>query len=279
MRSWTAAALAGQKQIAARLSREGIQLVPDFVYTRTLNGFAAPIDSRALALLERDPTSWASIRCAPRTRRRSRRWSSAALPSPQGPAAGQSCPSPASRAGGSPSPCSTPGWTSRIPSSAAGCARASTCSIPRRARSPTRIRTTRPGSSATGRRWPACSPGGAGPPACAVWRPLRRSCRSASPAGSRPPPAGSRSTGAPTSCSPASSGPSTPTPTATCSTRPASPSSESWNRLRRSTTGRSRVRSRVPSDSTHSSLSHQATKVRPGPSTAASAAQAVRRPR
>ena len=54
MRSWTAAALAGQKQIAARLSREGIQLVPDFVYTRTFNGFAAPIDGRALALLERD---------------------------------------------------------------------------------------------------------------------------------------------------------------------------------------------------------------------------------
>jgi subtilisin family serine protease len=55
MRRWTAAALAGQKQIAARLSREGIQIVPDFVYTRTFNGFAAPIDGRALALLERDP--------------------------------------------------------------------------------------------------------------------------------------------------------------------------------------------------------------------------------
>ena len=54
MRSWTAAALAGQKQVAVRLSREGIQLVPDFVYTRTFNGFAAPIDGRALALLERD---------------------------------------------------------------------------------------------------------------------------------------------------------------------------------------------------------------------------------
>ena len=54
MRQWTASALAAQKQIAARLSREGIRLVPDFVYTRTLNGFAAPIDSRALALLERD---------------------------------------------------------------------------------------------------------------------------------------------------------------------------------------------------------------------------------
>ncbi|MEO5575892.1 MAG: S8 family serine peptidase, partial [Gaiellaceae bacterium] len=54
MRQWTAGALAAQKQIAARLSREGIRLVPDFVYTRTLNGFAAPIDGRALALLERD---------------------------------------------------------------------------------------------------------------------------------------------------------------------------------------------------------------------------------
>ncbi len=54
MRRWTAAAMAGQQQIGARLSREGIRLVPDFVYTRTLNGFAAPIDARALALLERD---------------------------------------------------------------------------------------------------------------------------------------------------------------------------------------------------------------------------------
>ena len=55
MRQWTAGALAGQKQIGARLSREGIQLVPDFVYTRTFNGFSAPIDARALALVERDP--------------------------------------------------------------------------------------------------------------------------------------------------------------------------------------------------------------------------------
>ena len=54
MRQWTAGALAAQKQVAARLSREGIQLVPDFVYTRTFNGFSAPIDGRALALLERD---------------------------------------------------------------------------------------------------------------------------------------------------------------------------------------------------------------------------------
>ena len=54
MRQWTAGALAAQRQIAGRLSRDGIRLVPDFVYTRTFNGFSAPIDSRALALLERD---------------------------------------------------------------------------------------------------------------------------------------------------------------------------------------------------------------------------------
>lgn len=55
MRRWTAAALASQKQIAARLSGEGVQLEPEFVYTRTFNGFATALDSRALALLERDP--------------------------------------------------------------------------------------------------------------------------------------------------------------------------------------------------------------------------------
>jgi subtilisin family serine protease len=54
MRQWTAGALAAQKQVAARLSADGILIVPDFVYTRTFNGFAAPIDSQALALLERD---------------------------------------------------------------------------------------------------------------------------------------------------------------------------------------------------------------------------------
>src|SRR5829696_9252446 len=54
MRQWTASALAAQKQVVTRLSREGIRLVPDFVYTRTFNGFAAPVDGQALALLERD---------------------------------------------------------------------------------------------------------------------------------------------------------------------------------------------------------------------------------
>ena len=55
MRRWSAAALAGQRQVAARLSRDGIRILPDFVYTRTLNGFAAVLDAQAVALLERDP--------------------------------------------------------------------------------------------------------------------------------------------------------------------------------------------------------------------------------
>lgn len=55
MRRWTAAALAGQKQIAARLSEKGIRLEPEYIYTRVLNGFSAPLDARGLALLERDP--------------------------------------------------------------------------------------------------------------------------------------------------------------------------------------------------------------------------------
>jgi subtilisin family serine protease len=54
MRQWTAAALAAQKQIAARLSREGVRIEPDFIFSRTFNGFAAALDARALALLERD---------------------------------------------------------------------------------------------------------------------------------------------------------------------------------------------------------------------------------
>ena len=55
MRRWTAAALAGQNEIAARLSEEGIRLEPEFIYTRVLNGFSAPLDARGLAILERDP--------------------------------------------------------------------------------------------------------------------------------------------------------------------------------------------------------------------------------
>ena len=55
MRGWTAAALAAQKQLAARLAGKGLPLVPELTFTRVVNGFAAPLDPRGVALLERDP--------------------------------------------------------------------------------------------------------------------------------------------------------------------------------------------------------------------------------
>src|SRR5439155_18966571 len=52
---WSAAALAAQQQFIATLSRKGVQIKPDFRFTRTLNGFSASLDPRAIALLERTP--------------------------------------------------------------------------------------------------------------------------------------------------------------------------------------------------------------------------------
>ena len=155
MRQWTAGALAAQKQIAARLSREGIQLVPDFVYTRTFNGFAAAIDGRALALLERDKdvlgvypvrAAYPAALSAAELQRPAVRVAEAA-------AAPRSA-SRASTAAGSRSRCSTPASTSPTRSSATGCWTGSTCSIPSGEESPARTRTSRRGSSGTARRWP-----------------------------------------------------------------------------------------------------------------------------
>ena len=212
MRHWTAASLAGQKQIAAKLSREGIRLVPDFVYTRTFNGFAAPIDARALALLERDDG---------RGRRLSRAGGLSGLALLEGaaePAFAQGSgraprprARPASTARESRSPSSTPASTPRTRTSAAGCRRHRRARSGRpRARS-RRIPTSRRASSGTGRSSRACSPVAAGRAGSAASPRARPSCRSASPAGSRTPTAASRSTAAPTSCSPASSARSTRT--------------------------------------------------------------------
>jgi subtilisin family serine protease len=55
MRAWTSAAVASQKQLAARLARAGFLLTPEFTFSRVLNGFSAPLDPRGVALLERDP--------------------------------------------------------------------------------------------------------------------------------------------------------------------------------------------------------------------------------
>ena len=55
MRGWTAAAVAAQKQFAAKLAGKGIAIVPELTFARVVNGFSAPLDPRGIALLERDP--------------------------------------------------------------------------------------------------------------------------------------------------------------------------------------------------------------------------------
>ena len=54
-RSWSAAAYAAQQQFMASLGRMGVQVKPEFRFTRTLNGFSALLDPRAIALVERTP--------------------------------------------------------------------------------------------------------------------------------------------------------------------------------------------------------------------------------
>jgi hypothetical protein len=54
-RAWTTQALAGQEQVLSMLSAHGLGVRPDYNYTRVLDGFAAVLDPRAVALLERDP--------------------------------------------------------------------------------------------------------------------------------------------------------------------------------------------------------------------------------
>jgi subtilisin family serine protease len=55
MRRWNAAVVASQKELAARVAAEGVPLVPEHVFTRTVNGFSVPLEARGLAVLERDP--------------------------------------------------------------------------------------------------------------------------------------------------------------------------------------------------------------------------------
>ena len=154
MRQWTAGALAAQKQIAARLSREGIQLAPDFVYTRTFNGFAAAIDGRALALLERDEDVFGvyPVRAAYPAALSAAELSSRSFASGGGRRAEVGI--PRFDGVGSPLRSSTRVSTSPIRSSATGCWTGSTCSIPSGERLPARTPTSRRGSSGTARRWP-----------------------------------------------------------------------------------------------------------------------------
>ncbi len=55
-RRWNEEALVKQKALLSRLSlQEGLTIVPEFTYTRVLNGFSAALDPRAVAALERSP--------------------------------------------------------------------------------------------------------------------------------------------------------------------------------------------------------------------------------
>ena len=50
---WTRAAIAAQKQLLAEMATHGILIRVDFSFARVLNGFSAPLDPSAVALLER----------------------------------------------------------------------------------------------------------------------------------------------------------------------------------------------------------------------------------
>ena len=54
-RSWTSQAFAAQQQVLTKLAALGVTVRPDFSYSRVLDGFAAPLDPRAVALLDQLP--------------------------------------------------------------------------------------------------------------------------------------------------------------------------------------------------------------------------------
>src|SRR6476619_5677459 len=50
-RSWSSQALAAQAQVLTTLAAQGVSVRPEFTYSHVLNGFAAALDGRAVALL------------------------------------------------------------------------------------------------------------------------------------------------------------------------------------------------------------------------------------
>lgn len=55
MRAWTAIARRKQREALVRLAFAGAPIEPEWSYLRVLNGFAAPLDAREIAVAERDP--------------------------------------------------------------------------------------------------------------------------------------------------------------------------------------------------------------------------------
>jgi minor extracellular serine protease Vpr len=54
-RSWTSQAAAAQQQVLTTLALHGIPVQPEYTYQRVIDGFAAALDPRAVALLEQIP--------------------------------------------------------------------------------------------------------------------------------------------------------------------------------------------------------------------------------
>jgi hypothetical protein len=54
-RAWSTQAVAAQKEALLSLAAHGLQVRPDYSYTRVLDGFSAALDPRAVPLLENDP--------------------------------------------------------------------------------------------------------------------------------------------------------------------------------------------------------------------------------
>src|SRR4051812_45482231 len=53
-RTWSSQALAAQQEVLATLAVAGIEVQPDFHFSRVLNGFSASLDPRAVSFLQND---------------------------------------------------------------------------------------------------------------------------------------------------------------------------------------------------------------------------------
>ena len=54
-KAWTRGARQAQREVIGRLALQGVPIEPEHSYYRTFNGFAAPFDARALAIVVKSP--------------------------------------------------------------------------------------------------------------------------------------------------------------------------------------------------------------------------------
>ena len=161
-RRWTSAVLAGQEQFLAKIAAKGVIARPDLRFTRVVNGFSAIADPRAVALLERSPTSRACSRSGLRTPPRSAETAAPGARCRRG--------LPGTEGAASRSRCSTRPSIPPRRSSTAACCRASTSSTAEQLRATTSV----PAAIASRRTEPrrrASSRGSARPVARRGWRP------------------------------------------------------------------------------------------------------------